>query len=341
MLLTLVVGTLGGAVAFLLKLPIPWLVGSLLATIFYKRFFLISPPAKKFSSWMRVLLGVALGGSVASSLVGFDKSLFILLFAAIVFVVAVTIIGVWYFRQVPSFNSLDAFMSALPGGLTFLMSLSNDLGDRFPRIALIHAVRMVLLILMFSVLAYFHGVEASQGTIISAFAINIDVNLWKIIVLCVLSGLLADKLKVPGGHIMFPMIIAAVVYSSGLITIPMPELIKTLAMVTFGSVLGCKLSARSFSEYREPIKASVIFTAFAIVTALLMALGLSELLGKSYFLFFLALAPGGIAEISLIALALGFDVGFVAVVHTCRYLFIMLIGVLGMNALNARQLKKV
>ena len=334
MIFTMLLGTIGGAIAFFLGFPIPWLVGSLLAMTLCKKVSLVKAPNKTFSRWMRVLLGVSLGGSIAASIHGLDASLISSLSMAVIFVLIVTLVGVWYFKRLPAFNNLDSFMSALPGGLTFLISLSGDLGERFPKIALIHTVRMVFLIFTFSIFAYLLGVENTHTSVADSFDVSMDLNLWQVFALCIGSGLLADRLKIAGGHIMFPMIISAIFYANGLIQIPMPELVNTVAMVTFGAVIGCKISTGSWSDYKSQIRASIVFTAFAISIALLMSLGLAEVLDANYFLFFLALAPGGIAEICLIALALGFDVGFVAVVHTCRYLFIMFIGAVGLNLLS-------
>ena len=43
-LITLLIGTVGGAIAVLLKLPVPWLIGSLLAVVFCRKFSFITPP---------------------------------------------------------------------------------------------------------------------------------------------------------------------------------------------------------------------------------------------------------------------------------------------------------
>lgn len=334
-LITFLLGGLGGAIAFLLDLPIPWLVGSLLAMVILRKFSFIRPPNKKISRWMRVVLGVALGSSVAASLQSFNLSLIALIAACIVFVCFITACGYYYFQRIPSFSNVDAFMSALPGGLTFLMSLSDNMGDKFPKIALIHTIRMVFLILSFSVLAIFIGLDQQpEQDIIQSFALPFNPLLWQVFALTWIMGLVSDKLNIAGGHIMFPMIAAGVFYSQNWMSVPVPEIFQTLAMITFGVGIGCKLNSVEFGEFKLYIKKSLSFTVFAMAMAFVISLALGNVLDMHYFLLFLALAPGSIAEISLIALSLGFDVGLVALVHTCRYLFIMMIGSYGLHALN-------
>lgn len=344
LVVTMLVGLLGGAFAFYLELPLPWLLGSLLAAVIVtKKIPKVKAPPKKFSRAMRILLGVALGGSVAESIVSIDSSITVSLVSAIAFVVLILLFGSYYFRRLANFSALDAFMSALPGGLTFLVSMAGDLGNRFPKIALIHTVRMVTLIFVFSLFAYFLGVKegVTHATLESAFNVPLDKDLWQVLLLVLISGLVANKIKVAGGDIMFPMIIAAFVYGNGWIEVPMPELIITLSMITFGAVIGCKIAAGSAKESGQQIRASLIFTIVSLSLALVIAIGLGEAFDKSYFLFFLALAPGSIPEMCLIAMAMGLDVGFVALIHTCRYLFVMFIGALGFNILSANEKGKL
>ena len=340
MIITLLIGTLGGAMAFLLNLPIPWLVGSLLVMLLCRKVKSIKAPPKVFSRWMRVVLGIALGAAVAQSLKGFNQSFVSLLFVVVAFVCFVTVAGYYYFKRLPGFSNVDSFMSSLPGGLTFLMSLSDDLGDRFPKIALIHTIRMVFLILCFSLFAYIAGVEEASTSIDTTFAITLDPLLWQVFAFAFVMGAVSDRLNIAGGHIMFPMIASAVFYAQGWIVVPVPEVLQTLAMITFGVGIGCKLNNVSLHEFKPYVKASLLFTVFAMAIALFIAVGLGSAFNMHYFLFFLALAPGSIAEISLIAIALGFDVGLVAVVHTCRYLFIMFIGSIGMNFLLGQETQK-
>ncbi len=337
-LLTFIIGGIGGAIAFLLNFPVPWLVGSLLIMLVFKKARFIQAPTKSAARWMRVVLGVSLGCAVADSLKTFDFSLVALVGVCILFVCFLTLCGFFLFKRLPDFSKTDSFMSALPGGLTFLMSLSDDMGDKFPKIALIHTVRMVFLILCFSMMAYVIDVngqgDAANQTINAAFNMPLEPLLWQVFAFVFVMGSIADKLKIAGGHIMFPLIAAAIFYSQGWIDTLVPEIFPTLAMITFGVTIGCKLNKVPFKAFKPYVGASLLFTVFAMGTAFAISLGLEGVLNMHYFLLFLALAPGSIAEISLIAMALGFDVGVVAVVHTCRYLFIMLIGASGLNLLS-------
>lgn len=337
MLVTLGIGAIGGAIAFLANLPIPWLLGSMLGVCCCQLAGLsLARPHKKLDKSMRVLIGVALGASVAANFSTFSSLLLITVLVAIVFVTLVTAFGTQYFLRINGFKTIDGFMSSLPGGLSFLLALSGDLGSRFPKIALIHTIRVVVLVVTFSLLAFFLHADTPKITLEQSFFFDIGHFSWPLLGLILCCAIIAEVSKVAGSHVLFSLIISAVVYHLGWISIEMPELIKTLAMITFGSLLGYELSKNPDKSYLKIIFSSVIFTMVVMIAALGLSFIMEFTVDKHYLLFLLALAPGGIAEISLITLALGFDVGFVASVHACRFGFIMLVGPVGLN-LSKRQ----
>jgi len=332
MIATLLIGTLGGAIAFFIALPIPWLLGSMLAvSVFQLTGLKLKKPHKKLERSMRVLIGIALGASLTSNISDFSSLLLITILIATVFVTLITVFGTQYFLRLNEFKILDGFMSSLPGGLSFLISLSGDLGSRFPKIALIHTVRVIVLIFTFSILALFLDAEKLNTTFFQSFVFDVNKFSWELFLLIIISAIVAEKSKVAGSHVLFSLVLSTVAYQLGWVTVLIPEVVKTLAMITFGSLLGYELSRTPDKSYFKIIFSSVVFTVGVMLAALLIALVMSSYVDKHYLLFLLALAPGGIAEISLITLALGFDAGFVASVHACRFGFIMLVGPVGLN----------
>ncbi|MEM7256252.1 MAG: AbrB family transcriptional regulator [Pseudomonadota bacterium] len=338
---TVVTGIAGGALATVLQAPIPWLLGSLLCTaaltsagVHLKRL------PGTLEKWMRVLVGVALGPSVANSLGNVGSSTLMAVLASLLSVVLLAAIGYGFFQRALGMSRGEAYLSALPGGLSFMMALADELhvADKSsrPRIALVHTVRVVSLVLFVSLIAMLLGTDLQKGSFWEWFAIAISLE-WQwlvLLVVIVLSMWLAETLSIAGGHVTIPLVISTVFYASGLITAPMPPLVITTAMLVFGCILGCELGSGPRSEYPKLAGGSLILTSIAFVFGALLALGLGEVSGYGFLVLFLALAPGGIAEVALIALALGLDVGIIAMVHLCRFLFIMIIGPIGLRRID-------
>ena len=344
--LTAFVAVIGGAVAALLHAPIPWLLGSLLLTALVTGAGIrLQHIPSSVERWMRVLIGTALGSSVASSLGSFGLSTVLSVMASVVSIVALVIAGLWFFKRFIGVTRGEAFLCSLPGGLSFMLALADDArvataGSR-PRIALVHTVRVVSLVLFVSLIAFLIDTNQPEEAFSNWFAIGLHAD-WQLLILVVvvlLSGLLADKLSIAGGHVTIPLVVSCIAYATGMLDVQMPPLVITVAMLTFGSILGCELGVGPRSEYPRLATGSVIFTAAAFAVGALFAVAFGKLTGYGFLTLFLALAPGGITEVALIALSLGLDVGLIALVHLCRFLFIMLVGPLGLKVVGGGSAK--
>lgn len=341
MILTLIAGLAGGILAIVVHAPIPWLLGSLLVTavvsgsgIELKR---LPGPLEK---WMRVLVGVALGPSVANSLGSVGGSTLMAVLASLATVLMLASIGYRFFQRWLHMSRGEAYLSALPGGLSFMMALADELrvADQSsrPRIALVHTVRVVSLVLFVSLIAMLLGTDLQKSSYWAWFQFDIALQFqWLALLIVILVSMwLAQTLSIAGGHVTIPLVISSACYALGFIEVPMPPLIITTAMLVFGCILGCELGGGPRNEYPRLAGGSLVLTAIAFVFGALLALALGDITGYGFLTLFLALAPGGIAEVALIALALGLDVGIIAMVHLCRFLFIMVIGPLGLHRID-------
>lgn len=338
---TIIVGASGAILATLLQAPIPWLLGSLLFTALATGSGIsLKKIPVRIEKWMRVLIGVALGPSVADSLGGIGASTIVAASGSLGSVVLFVGTGYLFFQQWLKMSRGEAFLSALPGGLSFMMALADKLklADKSsrPRIALIHTVRVVSLVLFVSFVAILLGTDLEKGSFIEWFHFKVSIQWITLLLVITLSFWLAEKLSIAGSHVTLPLVLSSAAYASGLISVPMPQLIITVAMLVFGCILGCELGNGPRKEYPKLAAASLAMTASAFVFSALIALIFGKTTGFGFLTLFLALAPGGIAEVSLIALALGLDVGAIAMIHLFRFLFIMAIGPTGLYLIDKK-----
>jgi uncharacterized membrane protein AbrB (regulator of aidB expression) len=61
-----------------------------------------------------------------------------------------------------------------------------------------------------------------------------------------------------------------------------------------------------------------------MLVSAIFALAINALTGQDFLVALLAYAPGGVAEMSLIALAIDANPGFVAIHHVARIIFVLL-----------------
>ncbi|ASJ76575.1 AbrB family transcriptional regulator [Granulosicoccus antarcticus] len=332
--LTLSLGVGGGVLALLLHFPIPWMLGSLIAcalAIFAGLPVQTLPIA--LERWMRIAIGVSLGPSVASSIQLSGDDLPFAIAAALSITTLTVFIGMPWFARQAGLPRPAAFLCALPGGLSMLLALAGDSGNR-AEVLMVHAVRIVIVVVSISLLARFLGVPPVPDPLLASLEWHNDTSPFVLAGLIVACFILAEKLNIAGGHVIVPMVLSAMLAAFTDINMAPPTLVKTLALLVFGMVIGSEVAHGPRDRYARFFVASSLFTIAIMCLAAVFALMLVPLIDQHFLVLFLALAPGGIAEVSLVALALGLDAGMVALVHSCRFIYIIGVGPIGLRWLR-------
>ncbi len=318
-------------IALLLQVPVPWLIGSLLITAVATRAGMqILPLPGVIEGWMRVAIGVSLGPAVAASFQSSSADFAVALGAALLATVVTVVAGMRWFQHRCDLPRASAYLAAMPGGLSMLMALGSEMDDR-ARVVLVHTVRVVIVVVFISALARVLGVPAQPHPIIASFTWGPVSSLFGLLMLIVANYIVAWKINIAGGHVIIPMFTTALLIGIFDLKLQSPAIVQTLAFLVFGINLGCEIARQPARSNLRLSLASLIFTMAAMGFVAALALTLTQFTSRVFLVLFLALAPGGIAEISLVALALGLDAGLVALVHSCRFVFIVLAGSVGLQ----------
>lgn len=332
----ILVGLLGALCAVALRTPIPWMLGALFACALAT---LMGLPIKTLPNhverWMRVAIGVSLGPSVAASLSQSHKELPLAITLTLLLVGVSVWLGTLWFERRGALPRPAAYLTALPGGLSMLLAMAGDIGNR-AQVLMAHTVRVVFVVVSISLLARALGIPPLETPFLTSLEFSNGTSPGVLLVLVVGGFFVAERLHIPGSHVIAPMAITAVLSALTDWQLAPPEILKTVALLVFGIVLGCEVAGGPRETYGRLFRASLVFTVGYMAIAALIAIGLDHVTGLGFLVLFLALAPGGIAEVSLVALALGLDAGLVALVHACRFTFIILAGPIGLNWLLKR-----
>ena len=317
-------------------MPVPWLTGSLAACALASRSGLplgALPPV--WERLARVAIGVSLGPSIAASVTGAHGRIGPVVVAALGLTLVTVILGTRWFERRLELPRPAAYLTAMPGGLSMLLAMAGDVAQR-PVVLLAHTVRVVIVVAFMSLLARLLGIPPVAAPLLSTLELANGTSWWLLLALIAAFFGFAERVKVPGGHVIVTMIGTALLAGFTDLSIAPPEIVKTLAMLVFGVTLGLEVAGGPRERYAATFVAAAAFTAVVVAAAALLAEGLAVSIGTPFLVVFLALAPGGIAEVSLVALALGLDAGLVALVHACRFLFIVLAGPAGLYFFRRR-----
>jgi len=317
---------LSGAIIFLwLKLPLPWLFGPLFSCLLAALIGINLYSIKILSDAMRTILGVAVGATVTLSfllaLPGFWNTL---IFIPITVILS-GIIGVWYFQKLCGYDFPTAYYSSMPGGLQDMLVFGEEAGGNVRAMSLIHATRvLVIIIALPTLLTFIWGISLDKppGDPIK----NFEIEQLIILGICGIAGWkIASFLGMFGASILGPLILTAIASITGILHTRPPVEAIWAAQYFIALGIGVKYVGVTAQEIRKDILAGLGFCIFLLVITLsIVSLVINYNLAPAVDAI-LSMAPGGQAELVVITLIVGADLGFVVAHHLFR-IFIVILG---------------
>ena len=319
--LALGLGSVSGLAASFTGLPLPWLLGAMIGTTVGAVAGAPIRGPNKLRPFVIPVIGVMLGSGVTSDILQRMLEFWPALVLLVPFLAVSAAASYVVYRYLGRFDPVTAFFCAMPGGLNDMMILGEQAGGNSRRIALAHATR-ILVVITFVVLFYgfFLGVESDSGSGGRFVPLTLlTPSDWIILGACAAIGApLATRLDMPAPQIVGPMILSGVAHGVGLVHVAPPTILVIVAQIVVGTVVGCRFLGATVQEIGREVLLGGGSTLVMIGVAIVFALGLSVMSGDPLELSFLALSPGGLTEMSLLALAMGQDVVYVSTIHIIR-----------------------
>ena len=327
LLLALAIGAAGGAGATWLGLPLPWMIGALAATTAAAMAGApIALPAR-LRSVMIALLGVMLGSGFSPAILEHLADWAASLSALVGYTAVAGGASMLYFQRVAGYDRPTAFFSAMPGGLSEMILVGGALGGDARVISLVHSSRLLLVVLTlpfaFQLLAgYEPGARPPAGPGLG----DIPAADLAVLAACGLAGFLgARALRLPAAAVVGPMVLSAGVHLAGWTAARPPVELVAAAQVVVGTAVGCRFAGVALALIGRTVVLAGGSTFILVAVAVGFALAMNGATGLPVPALVLAYAPGGLAEMSLIALALSLDAAFVATHHLLRVFLIVVL----------------
>ena len=130
--------------------------------------------------------------------------------------------------------------------------------------------------------------------------------------------------RLPMPHLLGPLLISSTFHILGLVEIPRISEFVTVAQIVIGASVGARLACVPFRQLAMYIRDAIVNSAIVLSTYGVVAYCLALLTGIDFIKMLLAFVPGGLYEVTLLALIFGFDIAFVAFHHTIRVMMVFL-----------------
>lgn len=322
--IALAIGAVGGTAFAYLTLPLPWLLGAIACVTFAALAGINVGMSRELRNVFITILGVMLGSQFSLDLLARMGQWATSLAALAAWMVLVTVVGVLYMRKVAGYDLVTAFFSTTPGGLTEMLLIGGRMGGDERVISLTHAARVMVVVFSIPLWYRFGGEPVVPPPRVGLTDVPLaDVG---VLALCAVLGAVgARRLRLPAANLIGPMILSAAAHLVGITASQPPYAIVALALLVIGTSVGCRFRGITLAAIGHILRHAAIAAILMLALTLASAFVVAALTGLPLPAIVLAFAPGGLAEMSLVALALSLDPAFVAVHHVFRILVVVIV----------------
>lgn len=320
---TLAIAGIGTLLFWIGNIPLPFLFGPMIACLIVALARQKLQGLGQLSVAARTILGVAVGASITPEVISQLPQMAASVALIPIYIGLIAIIGVPFFYRICGFDLPTAWYAAMPGGLQDMVIFGQEAGGDGRALSLIHATRVLIIITIAPVILVF-GFGATLDTPIGAPASTLPVFEMVLMAVAALVGWKGgERIGLFGASILGPMIVTAALSLSGFIHVRPPAEAILIAQFMIGLGIGVGYVGVTMVEIRKSVLSGVVFTAMlaclaALFTWIVVAFKLAQPMEG-----FLAFSPGGQAEMTVLSIVAGADLGFVIVHHLTRVFLVI------------------
>jgi uncharacterized protein len=318
---TVLAAVAGGALAWLVRMPLPWLLGPLFATAFVSLAGAPIAPIRHGRTVGQVVIGGAIG-------VQFTKAILVNLIALLPVMIAIAMLsmvigacGALMLKRLGHLDTTTAFFATVPGGVAEMMNLAPRYNAQLEPIMVAQTLRVGLIV----ALAPFLVIQFSHADTLSVPpGPTMELPIAAMLLAgSVVGGALFAYSTFPNAWFLGSIAVGIAFATLGLAEGRMPSLVLIPAQILIGASLGVQFRREFLTRLLRLLLASSIVVVFLAVTMALLGAAVALALAMPVPSLVLAFAPAGMAEMVLTAKLLGLDGTVVAGFQLVRIIIIL------------------
>ena len=306
-----------GAAFAQLRLPLPWMIGPLLAMAVcnFGGARLRAPAGGRALG--QLVIGTALGlyftPAVGRAVAGHWALLALAAAAAIL----LGMLGGWILSRAGGVDRTTAFFASVPGGATEMTLLGERFRARPDRIALAQSLRVLVVVIVVPFALTYAGVHGSDLFLPQPVPFR-WAGLAALLAIGGAGALALDRTGLPNAFMFGPLAVSIGLTLADMQLSAVPALLTNGAQVLLGCTLGARFESRSLESSPRYVAAVLASIVAAIAVSVLIAVAAAPLAALPAPSVILAMAPGGIAEMCITAQVLQLGVPLVTAAHVTR-----------------------
>jgi membrane AbrB-like protein len=318
---TLAIGTVGGVLFLVTGLPGGLISGAMLAVAAAAMTGRSMAVPAHLTQAVLVMLGIMLGSLMSRQLLQHISAypLTIGLLALATF--CVTFGSSLYLQRLHGWDRTSAFLAASPGALSQIALLAIEKGADMPAIAVVQTLRVIILTAALPLILVATGLTSASAPTLTT-TIASPLGLVGLIGASVAVSLLLRMAKFPASWLFGAMIGSSVLHGTGLIDGGLPPIVRGIALVGIGTLIGSRFSRMKTSTLLRHLAAGLgSFAIASLITAVFVAI-VAWTTHVRFADVLVAFAPGAMDAMLALALTLHIDPIFVGAHHLSRFIFV-------------------
>lgn len=225
------------------------------------------------------------------------------------------------------FPGTTAIWGCWPGGASAMVIMSESFGGDVRLVAFMQYLRVLMVSIVAALVVVVWTGHAAGTSAIAGWSAPIAwLPLAQTLVVGVVCFVAATVLKVPAGTFLLPLVVGAVLQSTGLIAIEIPPWLAAAAYIMLGWYIGLGFTGQILQHARRALPSVLL----SIIVLIAICGGFGWLLhvfaGVDPLTAYLAASPGGLDTVAILAMTSHADVPFVLAMQTFRLLAVILVG---------------
>lgn len=317
-----------GILFFYLRIPLPWLLGPIIATLSYHS---ISNNRACWPVSLRDLALIVVGYSLGRAMTYETAQQILFTLPSIIIVTLLTLMFsmlVGYLtHQKTGISLASGILGSMPGGLMQMVLLSEEIRNAdITAVILMQTLRILTVVFMVPFIATYGLAHPDSAFLFVPASTHQGVFVTSLpaIVIASLAAWLAYRLKLPIPFLIGPIFGTAAAVLCGYPALPVPRAVFNMAQISVGIYMGLGITLRSLRSLRKLFPYAMGGAVALVVFAFLLGLGLTWFIPATLLTTFLSTAPGGMAEMGMTAIALQADIATVLAYQLFRLFSILL-----------------
>ena len=318
---TLAIGTIGGLLFLVAGLPGGLITGAMLAVGSAAMLGRSMAVPAHLTQAVLVLLGISLGSLMSRQLLQHVGAypLTIGLLALATF--CTTFGSSYYLQRMHGWDRTSAFLAASPGALSQIALLAIEKGADMPAIAVVQTLRVIILTAALPLILVATGLTSSSAPVLT-MTVASPLGLVGLIGASVAVSLVLRMMNFPASWLFGAMIGSSVLHGAGLIDGGLPPLVRGIALIGIGTLIGSRFSRMRTSTLLRHLTAGLGSFAIAIVISAVFVMLVAWTTNVRFADVLVAYAPGAMDAMLALALTLHIDPIFVGAHHLSRFIFV-------------------